>query len=107
MHTHRKAYEHGLGRPQTAEQDEPEQPTAVCTFYHSIRTWRVTKARMGLSPPASYFYKPWDRVAFKRGYQPRHYACANKHHSSLSQGHPCLSEALVLERPIKEDEAKP
>ena len=64
-------------------------------------------ARKGLSPPAGYLYKPWDRVAFKRGYQPRHHACANKHHSSLAQGHPCLSGALVLERPIKEDETEP
>ena len=73
----------------------------------NIRTCRITRARTGLSPPAGYLYKPWDRVAFKRGYQPRHYACANKHHSSLAQGHPCLSGALVLERPIKEDETKP
>ena len=33
--------------------------------------------------------------------------CANEHHSSLAQGHPCLSGVLVLERPIKEDETKP
>ena len=62
--------------------------------------WRITRARTGLSPPAGYLYKPWDRVAFKHGYQPRH-------HSSLAQGQPYLSGALVLERPIKEDETKP
>ena len=65
------------------------------------------KARTGLSPPAGYLYKPWGRIAFKRGHQPRHHAYANEHHSSLAQGHPCLSGALVLERPIKEDETKP
>ena len=64
-------------------------------------------ARTGLSPPAGYLYKPWGRIAFKRGHQPRHHAYANEHHSSLAQGHPCLSGALVLERPIKEDETKP
>ena len=64
-------------------------------------------ARTGLSPPAGYLYKPWGRIAFKGGYQPRHHACTKKHHSSLAQGHPCLSGALVLERPIKEDERKP
>ena len=61
----------------------------------------------GLSPPAGYLYKPWDRVAFKRGHQPRDHAYANEHHSSLAQGHPCLSGALVLEHPIKEDEIEP
>ena len=25
-----------------------------------IRTWRVTRARTGLSPPAGYLNKPWD-----------------------------------------------
>ena len=64
-------------------------------------------AHTGLSPPAGYLYKLWDRVAFKRGHQPRYHTCANKHHSSLAQGHPCLSGALILERPIKEDETKP
>ena len=64
-------------------------------------------ARTGLSPPAGYLYKPWGRIAFKRGHQPRHHAYANEHHSSLAQGHPYLSRALVLERPIKEDETKP
>ena len=64
-------------------------------------------ARTGLSPPAGYLYKSWGRITFKRGHQPRHHAYANEHHSSLAQGHPCLSGALVLERPIKEDETKP
>jgi len=54
MHTHRKAYDHGLGRPQPAEQDRPNQPMALCTSYHSIQMWRVTRARIGLSPPAGY-----------------------------------------------------
>ena len=26
----------------------------------NIRTWRITRARTGLSPPAGYLYKPWD-----------------------------------------------
>ena len=64
-------------------------------------------ARTGLSPPAGYLYKPWGRIAFKRGHQSRHHAYANEHHSSLAQGHPCLSGALVLEHPIKEDEIEP
>ena len=64
-------------------------------------------ARTGLSPPAGYLYKPWGRIAFKHGHQPRQHAYANEHHSSLAQGHPCLSGALVLERPIKEDEIEP
>ena len=64
-------------------------------------------APTGLSPPADYLYKLWDRVAFNYGYQPRHHACANKHHSSLAQGHSSLSGALVLERPVKGDETKP
>ena len=34
-------------------------------------------------------------------------AYANEHHSSLAQGHPCLSGALVPECPIKEDETMP
>ena len=25
-----------------------------------IRTWRIIRARIGLSPPAGYLYKPWD-----------------------------------------------
>ena len=87
-------------RPHPDEQEETEHPMALCTSYSSIRMWRITKARTGLSPPAGYLYKSWDRVAFKRGYQPRH-------HSSLAQGQPYLSGALVLERPIKEDETKP
>ena len=97
----------GLGRPHPDEQEKPEHQTALCTSYPSIRTWMITRARTGLSPFAGYLYKPWDRVAFKHGYQPRHHICANKHHFSLAQGHPCLSGALVLEHPIKEDETKP
>ena len=26
----------------------------------NIRTWRITRAQIGLSHPASYLYKPWD-----------------------------------------------
>ena len=106
VHMQRKSLIDGLGRPHPDEQEEPEHSTALCTSYPSIRMWKITRAQTGLSPPAGYLYKPWDRVAFKRGYQPRHHAWANKHHSSLAQGHPCLSGALVLERPIKEDETK-
>ena len=65
------------------------------------------KARTWLSPPAGYLYKPLGRIAFKCGHQLRHHAYANEHHSSLAQGHLCLFGALVLERPIKEDETKP
>ena len=102
-----KSLINGLGRPQPDEQEEPEHPTALCASYSSTRTWRITRDRTGLSPPAGYLYKPWGKVAFKRGHQPRHHAYAHEHHSSLAQGHPCLSGALVLEHPIKEDETKP
>src|SRR6185312_16302314 len=99
----RKSPINGLGRPHPDGQEEPVHTTALCTSYSSIRTWRITRARTGLSPPAGYLYKPWDRVAFKCSHQPRHHAYANEYHSSLVQGQPCLSGALVLERPIKED----
>ena len=107
VHTQKKSLINGLERPHPDEQEEPEHPMALCTSYPSIQTWRITRARTGLSPPAGYLYKPWDRDSFKHGHQPRHHAYANEHHSSLVQGHPCLSRALVLERPIEEDETKP
>ena len=65
-----KSLINGLGRLHPDEQEEPEHPTALCTSYPSIRTWRITRARTGLSPPAGYLYKPWDRVASKCGHQP-------------------------------------
>ena len=34
----------------------------LCTSYPPIRTWRITRARTGLSPPAGYLYKPWERL---------------------------------------------
>ena len=85
VHTHRRAYEHGLGKPHPDEQGKPEDPTALCSSYRSIRTWRITRARTGLSLPAGYLYKLWDRVAFNCGYQPRHHACASLY-GSLNQG---------------------
>ena len=106
VHMQMKSLINGLGWPHPDEQKESEHPTALCTSYPSIRTWRITRARTGLSPPAGYLYKPWDRVAFKHVHQPRHHACANEHHFSLVQEHPCLSGTLALERPIKENETK-
>jgi len=35
------------------------------TFYSLTRTWSVTKAITGLSPPAGYLYEPWDKAALK------------------------------------------
>ena len=63
-------------------------------------------ALTGLSPPTGYLYNPLERMTFKHKLLPRRHICINDYYSSLAQGHPSLSGALVLEHPNKEDETK-
>ena len=37
-----------------ADGRSPTNHAALCTSYPPIRTWRITRAQTGLSPPAGY-----------------------------------------------------
>ena len=40
--------------------DRQQASSSSINALSDIRTWRVTRARTGLSPPAGYLYKLWD-----------------------------------------------
>ena len=48
-----------IGRPLSKQWEEPVQPGGFMYLLTPYRTWSITRARTGRSPPTGDLYKPW------------------------------------------------